>query len=124
MSKTKATVKGQLAVVIFQENHAWIAYSPELDLAGYGLNQEEAKKSFEVNVEEFFTYTIEHGTLQKEMKRLGWSGVQATNPPAFADLLKRASKNREIESLLKRPLDRPVTIEPFPITVPATFANA
>jgi hypothetical protein len=123
--KIKAPIKGQIAIVIFQENRAWIAYSPDLDLAGYGLSESEAKRSFKVNLEEFFAYAIEHNTLQKELKRLGWAGEAKIAPRASSleELLRKGRKNEELGMLMKRPLDRPVSMIPFPVTFPQ-FAHA
>ena len=123
--KINAPIKGEIAIVIFREDRAWIAYSPDLDLAGYGLNEAEAKKSFKVNLEEFFTYAIEHNTLQKELKRLGWAGEAQIAPRASSlnELLKKGRKNEELGMLMKRPLDRPVSVIPFPVTLPK-FAYA
>ena len=56
----------------FDEDGVHFFYSPALDIAGYGDNKEEAIKSFELTVEEFFHHTHEKGTLEAELKRLGW----------------------------------------------------
>lgn len=39
-------LKTHLDVYLFPEGDAYIAYSPYLDISGYGLNEDEAKRSF------------------------------------------------------------------------------
>jgi hypothetical protein len=66
--------KVDLSVDLFQfeEDGNVIIYSPAFDLSGYGKSVEEAKKSWEVTIEEFLIYTLNKSTLIKELKRLGW----------------------------------------------------
>jgi hypothetical protein len=71
-SNNKEEVKTTLSLISFKEDDAVIVYSPALDLSGCGNTLAEAKSSFQIVLEEFFKYTIEHNTLGKELKRLGW----------------------------------------------------
>jgi hypothetical protein len=66
--------KVDLSVDLFQfeEDGNVIIYSPAFDLSGYGKSVEEAKRSWEVTIEEFLIYTLNKSTLIKELKRLGW----------------------------------------------------
>lgn len=59
-------------LIDFVEDGVHFFYSPTLDITGYGDNKEEAITSFELTVEEFFHHTHEKGTLEAELKRLGW----------------------------------------------------
>jgi hypothetical protein len=65
-------IKVSLTLISFKENNVIIIYSPALDLSGYGKNESEAKQSFEIAIEEFLRYTIDKGTFESELKKLGW----------------------------------------------------
>lgn len=66
----KVTVK--LALLLFEDGGVNIAYCPAVNVYGYGNTSTEASKSFEVCLEEFFTYTLRKKTLVKELENLGW----------------------------------------------------
>ncbi len=53
----KFIVKVRLDIISFEEEGSRICYSPALDMSGYGVNEEDAKTSFEVALEEFLRYT-------------------------------------------------------------------
>lgn len=69
-SNWKASIR--LTLLLWEEGEVSFAYAPQLDLTGYGLNEVEAKESFNYQLEEFLKYTIENNTLLKELKRLGF----------------------------------------------------
>jgi len=54
------------------ENKVHFIYSPHLDLTGYGTSTEEARKSFEISLEDFIDYTVKKKTLDKVLTDLGW----------------------------------------------------
>ena len=62
-----------LSLVEFKEEDVTIIYSPALDLSGYGHSEVEAKNSFSEALQEFFRYTNNKKTLDKVLKKLGWS---------------------------------------------------
>ncbi len=68
----KGHVEVKLSLLKFKEDGIVFIYSPSLDLTGYGRDGRSAKRSFEVTMEEFVNYTTHKGTLEKELKRLGW----------------------------------------------------
>jgi len=69
-----ADVIVRLLLIQFQdENKIHFIYSPHLDLTGYGNTLQEAKKSFEIVLEDFVDYTITKKTLGKVLKDLGWT---------------------------------------------------
>ncbi len=72
--RNKATsLKVKLLLVHFEdENKVHFIYSPHLDLSGYGVNNSEARKSFEIVFEDFVDYTIKKKTLGKVLTDLGW----------------------------------------------------
>ncbi|MFZ4547769.1 MAG: hypothetical protein ACOYN4_10055 [Bacteroidales bacterium] len=101
MTEIKAKVNGvwqgsenafkvQLPVIIFKDDNAHIMYCPALDLSGYGNNEDEAQKSFQVTLGEFFLYTLRKKTLESELKKLGWklkSKHKPMTPPPMSKLL-------------------------------------
>lgn len=59
-------------IVSFVEDDVHFVFAPALDITGYGSTLSEAKNSFEVNIGEFFAYTLKKGTLESELKKHGW----------------------------------------------------
>ena len=91
--ETKRTTLVGLSLVEFNEEDVTIIYSPALDLSGYGHSQVEAKNSFSEALNEFFRYTNNKKTLDKVLKKLGWSikGSKKEpkfNPPKNSELVK------------------------------------
>ena len=90
-----------LSLVEFNEEDVTIIYSPALDLSGYGHSQVEAKNSFSEALHEFFRYTNNKKTLDKVLKKLGWSikGSKKKpkfNPPKDSELVKSNPLYNEI----------------------------
>lgn len=72
-------------VILFKENDVTIAYCPVLDLSGYGNTEKEARESFEIVLSEFLDYTTKHKTIDKELKRLGWTVSKKENKIALPE---------------------------------------
>ena len=72
-SNDKHSVKVEVPVMFFTEDDMYYAYIPALDVTGYGNSEEEAKKSLEVSLSEFFRYTLNKNTFSLELQRLGWN---------------------------------------------------
>ncbi len=72
------SISVSLSLIVFEEDGVHAVYSPALDLFGYGKNQQEAKESFEIALEEFLLYTTAKGTFLEELKNHGW---QVTGKP-------------------------------------------
>lgn len=87
----KNEVQVNLALIIFEEDGSHIAYCPALELSGYGYTEEEAKKSFETSLSEFFRYLMNKKTFEKEFIRLGWTIKKKHDkimiPPSMTELL-------------------------------------
>lgn len=83
------SVKVVLPLISFIEGDVTIIYSAALDLSGYGADEQAARRSFEVALEEFIKYTFNKGTYKKELKRLGWTvrkrKTEITFKPPFLD---------------------------------------
>jgi hypothetical protein len=63
------------------ENNIHFVYSPHLDLSGYGNTLTEAKKSFEIVLEDFVDYTLKKKTIGKVLTNLGWELKGSTKKP-------------------------------------------
>jgi len=86
-------IKCDLALIIFKDENNIIAYCPALDLSGYGSSEEEAKKSFEITLSEYFRYTVNKRTLAEDLKKNGWTIrknlKKKPEPPTLANLLQK-----------------------------------
>ena len=80
-----------LSLIVFEEDNSKIVYCPALDVSGYGPSEDEAMSSFAVMLGEFFTYTLNKKTFDKELIRMGWkirnSKVKKMTPPSMSELL-------------------------------------
>ena len=86
-------------IVAFVEDSVYYYYAPQLDVYGYGQTETEAKESFEITLHEFFRYTLNKGTLQNELKRLGWklrTKAKAIAAPGFSQLLQTNAELKDI----------------------------
>ena len=68
----RMTIEVNVSCILFKEDNITLIYSPALDITGYGHDKMEAKKSFKIALEEFIKYTLNKGTFESEMKRMGW----------------------------------------------------
>ena len=102
LSGNRGEVNFNLAMIIFEEDGAVVAYCPPLDLAGYGNNEEEAISSFEYVVSEYFEYTTKKNTLLTDLRRLGWNIKKnlhkSVTPPENSYLL---SKNENFKRIFE-----------------------
>lgn len=88
-------------LIEFVEDGVHFFYSPALDITGYGDNKEEAITSFELTVEEFLRHTHEKGTLEAELKRLGWKKHRRADQPFSAPSLTSLTRsNKQLEHIL------------------------
>lgn len=98
--KKISQIKGILSIIQFKEGKNTILFCPALEITGYGATEIEAKKSFEITLQEFLRYTIKKKTLHKELERLGWTikGKKIIQPE-FSDLL---LKNKDLHSIVDK----------------------
>ncbi|MDD2965804.1 MAG: hypothetical protein PHU33_17825 [Bacteroidales bacterium] len=83
INNSNAKVRINLFLIHFQdENNIHFIFSPHLDLTGYGYNLREAKKSFNIALDDFMSYTINKKTLSKVLTGLGWKVKGSTRKPA------------------------------------------
>ena len=85
-------IKVDISVFLFKEDDVYHAYCPELDLVGYDYSEEGAKKSFEYVLKDYLDYTIENGTLERDLLEHGWrkSKTGKVSEPTASSLLRRS----------------------------------
>jgi predicted RNase H-like HicB family nuclease len=96
----KTRVKVNVQVILFQEDDIWYAYLPALDINGYGSNEEEAKESLKIAINEFIRYTLNKKTFYDELKRLGWiikKSKKTLIAPKISDLV---NENEDLKEIL------------------------
>jgi hypothetical protein len=81
---SRAQLHANLLILVFQEEDAYIAYSPALDLSGYGYSDQEAKDSFEIALKNFLDITSKKKILYSELKRMGWKVHGSEFGPEFS----------------------------------------
>ncbi len=83
ITNSSAKVAVNLFLIHFQdENKVHFIFSPHLDLTGYGYTLKEAKKSFNIVLDDFIRYTINKKTLMKVLANLGWKTKGTSKRPA------------------------------------------
>ncbi len=109
-----SSIKVSLDVYLFREGESFIAYSPALDLSGYGLSEDEAKDSFSIVIEQYISYGLSNHTLIKDLREHGWKvrsfKQRNMTAPSFDMLLNR---NEFFRDILQNKEYRKVS-EPFP----------
>ncbi len=103
-----------LDVYVFMDGDSYIAYSPALDLSGYGDSEEAAKDSFSIVMDEYITYGVSRRTLVKDLRAHGWKvkslKQRKMSAPSFDTLLR---SNETFKDILENKEYRKVA-EPFP----------
>ena len=68
----KTDIEVSVSVYVFKEKDIYIAYCPSLDLSGYNITEESARKDFEYMLDEYMRHQIQNNTLQQDLVRHGW----------------------------------------------------
>lgn len=112
----KAVVSVDVPVMLFQEEKIWYAYLPSFDLTGYGNNENEAKDSLKIVLDEFIRYTLNKKTFFDELKRLGWK-VKSKNKhflaPQVTDLI---NENEQLKEIINT---KQYFTSNYPVSIPA-----
>ena len=97
---SKENISSQLAVFLFKEEDSYIAYSPALDLSGYGKTEEDARNSFNITLKEYFDYCVDKGTLYQDLVNHGWNVKKnELETPRISFLI---TKNAELSNILEQ----------------------
>lgn len=93
-------IKVTLDLYLFLDEECYIAYSPALDLSGYGATESEAKESFSIALDEYISYGISKRTLVKDLRAHGWKirsfKQRKMSAPTFDNMLKSNFTFRDI----------------------------
>lgn len=104
-----------LDVYVFMDGDSYIAYSPALDLSGYGESEQAAKDSFSIVMDEYIAYGVSRRTLVKDLRAHGWKvrslKQRKMSAPSFDTLLR---SNDTFKDILENKEYRKVA-EPFPV---------
>lgn len=105
----------KLDVYVFMDGDSYIAYSPALDISGYGDSEDAAKESFSIVVDEYIAYGITRRTLVKDLRAHGWKvkslKQRKMSAPSFETMLQG---NETFKDILENKQYRKVS-EPFPV---------
>jgi hypothetical protein len=97
LPESEKRVEVTLSLLQFEQDQVVHIYAPALDLFGYGHSLEEAEKSFDIVLEEFFRYTLHKKTLRPELERLGWKiGKKKISAPVLSDMIKSNAELKKI----------------------------
>ena len=85
----KKHVDVSVSVISFIDDNTHIIYCPALDLSGYGIDETDAKASFDLTLTEYLSYTFSKGTIWSDLKSLGWNikKTKTAIPPLMKNLL-------------------------------------
>lgn len=104
-----------LDVYVFKDEDTFIAYSPALDISGYGDSEDAAKTSFSIVMNEYIAYCLTKRTLVKDLRAHGWKvkslKQRKMSAPSFDTLLQ---SNETFKDILENKEYRKLA-EPFPI---------
>ncbi len=84
IKKRGDTVEISVEVYLFQEDDAWIAYCPALDLSAYADDIDSAEVAFDESLDLVIEETVENGTFEKYLLSLGWqiqNNIPKYTPP-------------------------------------------
>ncbi len=93
--KSGVTIELMVDVISFVEDNNSIFYCPALDVSGYGENDDDAQKSFELSLGEFFDYTLNKGTFEGVLKKMGWVVTKSKRKPMTPPTMERLLRENE-----------------------------
>lgn len=90
----KGGVGISVSVYLFQDGGAFVAYCPSLDLTGYDLTEDAARRDFEFVLNDWLREQTANGTLRQDLEAHGWKIGEEDkgSEPVLRDLL-RSNKN-------------------------------
>ena len=95
----------ELSVFVYKDieypnGDMYIAYCPELDLAGYDTTEENARASFGCVLREYLDYATENGTLEADLINHGWRKMK--NGTIKEPTLNVMLRNTQLRNVLKQ----------------------
>lgn len=95
--------KVNIGVFTWNSDGVYYAYSPSLDMTGYGDSKEKAIKSFEVTFHEFVKYTTNKKTLWSELEHLGWVVNRKKKKMRAPDMTEMLQENQVFREVFNKP---------------------
>jgi hypothetical protein len=111
----KRTITVNVPVMLFEEEGTNIAYIPVLDISGYGVNEEEAKKSLEISLDAYFSYTVNKNTLFEDLKAHGWTIKKKNKPYIAPEITDLINKNEYLHDIVNT---RPYKMNRMDVAMP------
>lgn len=65
-------IEVRLDVIYKIEGNAIVSYAPALDLSGCGKDEEEARKSLKIVLNNYIKFTIKNSTLEADLAKHNW----------------------------------------------------
>lgn len=96
------SIRVWLDVFSYKEDGVQMMYAPALDLCGYGVTLDEAKKSFEVVVTEYLRFGLENDTLKDDLSAHGWKSSSEMQEYESPDILSIIQSNKQLQSVMRR----------------------
>lgn len=102
IEKSSKGIKVNVSVFIYLDTEhpdgdIFVAYCPSLNLVGYGHGEENAKKDFEWMMRDYLEEMTEQGTLEKDLRSLGWTVSKETFcEPMVSDMLNCNEQLKEV----------------------------
>jgi len=93
-------VKVNVQVILFKEDDIWYAYLPALDINGYGNNEDEAKESLKIAINEFIRFTPNKKTFFDELKHLGWIIKKSKKSFIAPKISEMINENEELKEIV------------------------
>lgn len=97
IKKSGNSISVEVSVFVYKDTDypngdMFIAYCPELDLAGYDTTNRKARKSFQYVLQDYLDETIKNGTLEDDLIEHGWKKLKNGKiaEPSFSEMLKRS----------------------------------
>jgi len=115
-TKSNKMIELNVAVILFEEEGLHFSYIPSLDITGYGENEEKAKESLNVNLSEFFSYTLNKNTFWIELKRLGWKIKKEKKSMVAPGITDLAPFNDQLKDIIN---NKVYSTSQLPIQLPA-----
>lgn len=94
-------------VIISQEDNYYVAYCPALELSAYADTIENAKKSFEEEVNIFIEETNKKGTLERYLLKNGWCLQSNHYAPPVPDFTTMANIFKSSKETFRQPVSIP-----------------
>lgn len=87
----------------------FIAYCPSLNLIGYGMGEENAKKDFEWIMDDYLSDMMSQGTLEEDLRNHGWKMTKkAFSEPKISDMM---ANNKELKDFIDKGLYQRINID-------------